>query len=54
MLLRRGASRIGRYPDGTRGIATATVAAELEATAEAIEDGSLIPGQEATFQPPAV
>jgi hypothetical protein len=54
MLLRRGASRIGRYPDGTRGIDTTAVAAELEATAKAVDEGSLIPGLEATFSPPAV
>jgi predicted metal-dependent hydrolase len=54
MLLRRGASRIGAYPDGTRGIATRVVASALEAHARAVEDGELIPGREATFEPPAV
>jgi uncharacterized protein len=54
MLLRRGASRIGGYPEGTRGIATREVAAHLEAQARAVEDGELIPGLQATFEAPAV
>jgi hypothetical protein len=54
MLLRRGASRIGLYPDGTRGIATKSVAERLEAQAAAVESGQLVPGPEATFEPPAV
>jgi predicted metal-dependent hydrolase len=54
MLLRRGASRIGRYPQGTRGIATHAVAELLETQAAAVEDGELVPGERATFDPPAV
>jgi len=54
MLLRRGAARIGGYPDGTHGISTRAVAATLEATARAVEDGELLTGPEATFEPPAV
>jgi predicted metal-dependent hydrolase len=54
MLLRRGASRIGRYPDGTRGIATKAVAERLEAQAAAVESGQVVPGPEATVEPPAV
>ena len=53
-LLRRGSSRVGRYPAGTRGIDTLAVARQLEATAAAVEDGSLLPGPSATADPPAV
>ena len=53
-LLRRGASRIGAYPVGTRGIDTATLAGSLEADAAAVENGSLIPGPQATTGPLAV
>jgi len=53
-LLRRGARRVGRYPDGTRGIRTAGVAARLEADAAAVEAGTLVPGPDATVEPPDV
>jgi hypothetical protein len=53
-LLRRGASRVGAYPPGTRGIQTVTLAARLEADAQAVESGALAPGPEAAFVPPAV
>ena len=53
-LLRRGAFRIGSYPAGIRDIDTTGVAAHLEADATAVEEGSLIPGQEAAANPPAV
>jgi len=53
-LLRRGASRVGAYPSGVHGIETEALAARLEADAEAVERGSLVPGPEATFAPPAV
>ena len=53
-LLRRGASRIGRYPAGERGIDTAALATRLEADATAVEGGSLVPGPEAAFEPPDV
>ena len=53
-LLRRGASRVGTYPSGVHGIETEALAARLEADAEAVERGSLVPGPEATFEPPAV
>jgi len=36
-LLRRGASRIGAYPVGTRGIDTAVLAERLEADASAVD-----------------
>ena len=53
-LLRRGASRVGTYPHGAHGIETEALAARLEADAEAVERGSLVPGPGATFEPPAV
>jgi uncharacterized protein len=53
-LLRRGASRVGNYPSGAHGIETAALAARLEADAQAVELGSLVPGPEAAFEPPAV
>jgi uncharacterized protein len=53
-LLRRAAGRIGRYPDGTRGVRTVELAARLESDAAAVETGQLRPGPNATFEPPAV
>ena len=50
-LLRRGARRVSGYPDGTLGIATARLAVRLEADAEAVETGKLIPGPYATVEP---
>jgi hypothetical protein len=51
-LLRRAASRVGTYPDGHRGIATSALTARLLADAQAVEDGTLIPGENATVEPP--
>ena len=53
-LLRRAASRVGTYPSGVHGIATKALAERLEADAQAVEAGSLTPGTEAAFEPPAV
>ena len=53
-LLRRGARRIGGYPDGSRGVGTVALAAQLERDAAAVEDGSLVPGEDATFEVPSV
>lgn len=53
-LFRRGASRVGKYPPGSHGIDTTSVAAHLEADARAVEDGTLTPGPKATFEPPDV
>jgi hypothetical protein len=53
-LLRRAAGRVGRYPDGHRGIATTALATRLEADAEAVSQGRLVPGEDATFPPPDV
>jgi uncharacterized protein len=53
-LLRRAARRIGSYPEGRRGVAAAEVAVRLEADAAVVERGELVPGPDATFEPPAV
>ena len=53
-LLRRAAGRIAGYPVGSRGIDTTALAERLEADAAAVQDGTLVPGPEATADPPAV
>jgi hypothetical protein len=53
-LLRRAASRIAVYDDGTRGVATSALAARLLTDAEAVDRGDLVPGDEATVDPVAV
>jgi hypothetical protein len=50
-LLRRAASRISRYDDGTRGVATSALAARLLADAGAVDEGALAPGQGAAVDP---
>jgi hypothetical protein len=53
-LLRRASGRVERYPEGHLDLATSAIAAHLEAAARAIEDGTLVPGPDATFLPPPV
>ena len=53
-LLRRGASRVGSFPVGTRGIATDALARRLEADAQAVEDGTLAVGPQPALELPAV
>ncbi len=53
-LLRRASGRIGVYPDGHLGIPTASLAARLEADAQLVASGALVPGEDATFDPPDV
>jgi len=53
-LLRRAASRVGRYPTGTLGIETAALAARLEDDARGVETGQIVPGPDAPFRPLAV
>ena len=53
-LLRRAASRVGRYPTGTLGIETAALAARLEDDARGVETGQIVPGPDAAFRPLAV
>jgi predicted metal-dependent hydrolase len=48
-LMRRAAGRIGRYPPGHHGIATAAVAERARADAEAVEKGDLATGEDARF-----
>jgi uncharacterized protein len=50
-LLRRAALRIARYPEGSRDVPTKELAERLEADAEAVDRGDLVPGEEATVEP---
>jgi predicted metal-dependent hydrolase len=50
-LLRRAATRIAPYEDGSRGVPTAALAERLEADADAVERGELVPGDGATVPP---
>ena len=51
-LLRRAASRVQRYPEGSRGIDTAALAGRLDDDALAVEAGTLVPGPQEAFVPP--
>ena len=53
-LMRRASRRVGSYPDGHRGIATSALHDKLEADAEAVERGDLVPGNDVSFDPPVV
>jgi uncharacterized protein len=53
-LLLRAARRIAGYPDGHIGVPTEMLAARLRSDAAAVADGSLVPGPDATVQPPDV
>jgi hypothetical protein len=53
-LLRRASRRVGAYPDGHHGIATAELRAKLDADAAAVERGDLVPAEDAVFDPPRV
>ncbi len=53
-LLRRAASRVGTFPPGAHGIQTEGLARRLEADAQAVEAGTLVPGPQAAFVPPDV
>jgi hypothetical protein len=50
-LLRRAAGRVGRYPDGHRDIATLALRDRLLADAARVEDGTLVPGEDAVVEP---
>jgi hypothetical protein len=50
-LLRRAARRISGYEDGTRGVPTRTLSARLDADADAVERGELVPGEGTTVEP---
>jgi len=53
-LLRRAASRIGRYPRGRRGLDTLGVSARASEEADAIERGEVVPGPDAEHRAPRV
>jgi hypothetical protein len=53
-LLRRASSRVGKYPDGHRGIHTLALSDKLEADAARVLRGALVPGDDAAFDPPDV
>ena len=53
-LLRRAASRVGRYPTGTLGIDTGALAGRLEDDAHGVETGTIVPGPDAAFRPVSV
>jgi hypothetical protein len=53
-LLERAAGRIGAYPDGHRGLATAAIVAHLRSVIDAVDAGTIVPGEDASFDPPPV
>jgi len=53
-LLRRAAMRIAPYEDGSRGLPTRSLADRLEADADAVDRGDLVPGEAATVEPVAL
>jgi hypothetical protein len=53
-LLTRAAGRVGEYPDPHRGVPTASLTARLRSDAELVRSGALVPGPDATFDPPRV
>ena len=48
------ASCAGKYPDGHLGIRTLVLRGKLEADASNVERGTLVPGPDASFEPPDV
>jgi hypothetical protein len=53
-LLGRAESRVGRYPDPHRGIETGALVERLRDDAERVASGDLVPGEDATLDPPPV
>lgn len=53
-LLGRAESRVSRYPDPHRGIGTGALAERLRLDAERVRSGELVPGEDATVDPPPV
>ena len=53
-LLGRAARRVGAFPSGHRGIDTLALRDRLLADISRIERGALVPGEDATFEPPTV
>jgi predicted metal-dependent hydrolase len=52
-LLRRGAGRVAGYPQGHQGVDTSAVAEAASKLADAIENGEVVPGEQARFEPPS-
>jgi uncharacterized protein len=50
-LLRRAARRIAPYEDGSRDVPTWSLADRLEADADAVDRGDIVPGEAATVDP---
>ena len=53
-LLRRAARRVGGYAPGHRGLDIHSLRDRLEADARRVETGELVPGPDATVEPPGV
>ena len=53
-LLRRASGRVGKYPEGHRGIHTLALRDKLEADIARVQRGALVPGEGAVFEPPDV
>ena len=53
-LMRRAAGRIRRYPIGHHGVDTEAVSRAAEADATAVDDGRLLPGEDAGHAAPSV
>lgn len=53
-LLERAVRRVRTYPDGHRGLATGAIADHLQAHADAVREGVLVPGETAPVDPPPV
>ena len=53
-LLRRAASRVGRYPVGYLGLDTVGIAEAAEGLASSVERGDVTPGEDAFFEVPAL
>ena len=53
-LLERAIGRVGEYPEGHRGVPVGEVVARMREHVAAVRDGTLVPGEDATFVPPPV
>ena len=53
-LLERAVRRVRTYPDPHRGVPTGALVRRLQADADAVAAGTLVPGPEASFDPPPV
>jgi len=53
-LLERAIGRLDAYPEGHRGVPVGEVVARMRAHVAAVREGTLVPGEDATFDPPPV